>query len=377
MLILMNAFAKGSHIQMIEDAVSLNTGHIQIFEKGWNENQSIEYAFYPEEAVIEVLNKESRIKAWSPRVSAGALLASGDSTTAALIQGVDYISEPEVTILHSKIREGEYLTGMPGEAVIGSTLAKRAGISTGDEFSFISQGFDGSIAAAKLTVRGIFTSGNPELDGYLCLINIDQADRIFSMMGYVNTFALNLKNTEQAPEVKDSIAGKLKNEKIDVFAWDRLMPELIQFIIMDNVSGWICNIILYMIIAFGILNTMQMSVFERIRELGIMLAVGTRPGEIRGMIQLESSFISIMGIILGCIIGSALSFYFQYNPLNYSDYAKEMEVWGVSTVIFPARLTGANLFITAIITFASAQFFTLFPALHASKMDPVRAIRHL
>lgn len=377
MLILMNAFAKGSHIQMIEDAVSLNTGHIQIFEKGWNENQSIEYAFYPEEAVIEVLNNESRIKAWSPRVSAGALLATGDSTTAALIQGVDFRREPEVTILHSKIREGAYLTGSPGEAVIGSTLARRAGISTGDEFSFISQGFDGSIAAAKLTVRGIFTSGNPELDGYLCLINIDQADRIFSMMGYVNTFALNLKNTEQAPEVKDSIAGKLKNEKIDVFAWDRLMPELIQFIIMDNVSGWICNIILYMIIAFGILNTMQMSVFERIRELGIMLAVGTRPGEIRGMIQLESSFISIMGIILGCIIGSALSFYFQYNPLNYSDYAKEMEVWGISTVIFPARLTGANLFFTAIITFASAQFFTLFPALHASKMDPVRAIRHL
>jgi len=377
MLVLMNAFANGSHMQMIEDAVSVNTGHIQIAEKGWYENQSIDYAFFPEDNITEVLDREERVTAWSPRISAGALLASGGTTTAALIQGVDYIKEPQVTILHKKIREGKYLTGIPGEAVIGSTLAKRAGISTGDEFSFISQGFDGSIAAAKLTVTGIFTSGNPELDSSLCLINLDEADAIFSMMGYVNAAALNLKNTGQSSEVKNSLKEALKDERIEVLAWDRLMPELVQFIVMDDVSGWIFNLILFMIIAFGILNTMQMSVFERIREFGVMLAVGTRPGEIRGMIQLESCFISLSGIFLGCVIGSALSLYFQYNPLDYSNYAKEMEVWGISTVIFPARLTAANLAAASVITFTVSQFFTMFPAKHASQMDPVRAIRHL
>lgn len=377
MLVLMNAFAKGSHMQMIEDAVSVNTGHIQISEKGWDENQSIEYAIYPEDKITEVLDSDERITAWSPRVSAGALLASGGTTTAALIQGVDYIREPQVTILHKKIREGEYLTGMPGEAVIGSSLARRAGIYLNDEFSFISQGFDGSIAAARLTVTGIFTSGNPELDTTLCLINLHEADSIFSMMGFVNVMALNLQNTGQSSEVKNSLKKALKDERTEVLAWDRLMPELVQFIVMDKVSGWIFNLILFMIIAFGILNTMQMSVFERIREFGVMLAVGTRPGEIRGMIQLESCFISLLGIFLGCVIGSALSLYFQYNPLDYSNYAKEMEVWGISTVIFPARLTAANLAAASAITFAVSQFFTMFPAKHASQMDPVRAIRHL
>jgi ABC-type antimicrobial peptide transport system permease subunit len=159
--------------------------------------------------------------------------------------------------------------------------------------------------------------------------------------------------------------------------WDELMPELVQFIVMDDFSAYIFDFILFMVVAFGILNTIQMSVFERTREIGVMLAIGTRPEQVIRMVLFESTFITLLGIILGVILGSAISYHFTLNPLDYSEYADEMQIWGVSTVTFPARITYLNLLVTSALTFFLSLIFTFFPARRASRLKPIEAIRQL
>ena len=379
MIIFMNAIATGGHEQMITDAVEINAGHIQIHEKGFWDNQSIDYAFIPEDDLLKMLAQDRRIDAMTRRVNAGALLSFGNNTYAAMVQAVDPEDDIKVTVIHEKIiRGGRYLnaddrTGI----VVGYVLAKNLGVTVGDEVAMISQGFDGSIAADNLTILGLFDTGNPELDQALVIMPLARAMETFTMMGYINSIAIKLKSVDDMSSLRSDIMKITDPEEIEVMGWDELMPELVQFIIMDDAGAYITDFILLMIVAFGILNTIQMSVYERIREFGVMLAIGTRPSQVRTMILYESLFISLIGIALGLALGSVISYYFSIHPIDYSAYADEMKVWGVSTLLFPARVTALNLWVTSLFTLVLSLVFSFFPAQRASKLRPIEAIRHL
>jgi len=189
--------------------------------------------------------------------------------------------------------------------------------------------------------------------------------------------ALRLHDPSRTADVRAGLLKAVDRERIEVMGWDELMPELVQFIVMDDVSAYIFDAILFMVVAFGILNTIQMSVFERTREFGVMLSIGTSPGQVVSMVLIESFFIALLGTVLGLLSGYGVSLYFQYNPIDYSSFSEEIAVWGISTTMFPADATALNLGMTALITMALAMLFSIFPARRASKLNPIEAIRHL
>lgn len=381
MIIFMNAFAKGGHDQMIQDSVSQNVGHLQIHEKGYWENQTIDYAFIPDQNLINSLSelkKNGTIEGYSRRINADALLSCNNNSAGALIQGIDPDEEKYVSNIKSSIIQGRYLINESGnEIVIGEILASNLGAVPGMTVTILSQGFDGSIAADRLTVAGIFKSNNPEYDQGLAIIPIKRANDTFYMNDYIQAITIRCSNIDNVSRVKDILKKNNSNTDLEVMDWSELMPELVQFIVMDDFSAYIFDAILFMIVAFGILNTIQMSVFERTRELGIMLAIGTKPAEIISMILFESLYISILGLILGVLLGAGLSYYFQVNPLDLTDYSKEFSVWGVNTVQYPANASRLNIAVTAIVTLLLSLTFSVFPARRAARLKPIDAIRQL
>jgi putative ABC transport system permease protein len=379
MIIFMNALAKGGHDQMIEDAVGLNTGHIQIHEKGFWENQTIDYAIKVTPEILRAIKSNPQISGYSIRVITGGLLSFKENTAGAVIQGIDPELEMAVSNLHTKILPGgRFLKSADRtEIVMGETLAKNIGATVGSSISMISQGFDGSIAAERLTIVGLFRTGNPEYDRTLLVLPLTQARETFSMTDYVHTLTIRLVDSQHMEEVKNALLSVVPPDRVEVMGWDELMPELVQFIVMDDVGAYIFDFILFMVVAFGILNTIQMSVFERIREFGVMLSIGTQPGQVVRMVLMESVFISMLGIALGVALGYAVSYYFKINPLDYSSYAEEIAVWGVNTAVFPANTTLLNISVTSLLTFVLSFLFSIFPARRASRLKPVEAIRHL
>ncbi len=379
MIILMNAIAKGGHDRMIEDAVSMGTGHIQIHEKGFWENQTIDYAFMPDPSLLHTLVSNPAVAGYAPRVQAAALLSSPSSTAGALIQGIDPVRERLVSNLHEKVlKGGKFLDDAnANNALIGETLGKNLGVKPGDEISFISQGLDGSIAAEKLIVIGLIRTGIPEYDKMLMLMPIERAKSAFAMGDNLHAIAVKLASPEKMKDIISLLHKVPSAVPLEIMGWDELMPVLVQFIIMDDVSAWIFDFILFMLVAFGILNTVKMSVFERTREFGIMLAIGTRPSQVVAMVLIESIIISAIGVGLGAFLGYCASYYFFINPIDYSAYAAELSVWNISTTIFPADVTWLNMSATAAFTFLFALLFSFFPARRAAKLKPVEAIRHL
>ncbi len=379
MIILLNAISYGGHEQMIEDAVSLNAGHIQIHEKGFWDNRSLDYAMHFDPSFLQTLRSDRRVTGVSVRVQADALLSFEGNTAGVVVQAVDPDEEVKVTDLYRKIRPGGRFLSREDRLtmVLGETLAENLGAGVGSTISLISQGFDGSIAAEKLRVVGLFNSGNPEYDQSLVLMPLRQGKTTFSMGEYINSYTLKLASPGLMEDVRDSLRKRLGAGSWEVLGWDELMPELVQFIVMDEVSGYIFDFILFMIVAFGVLNTIQMSVYERIREMGIMLSIGTRPGQVVAMVLCESFFITLLGIVFGIALGVLTSYYFEVNPLNYSEYSREIAVWGVSTVVYPARTTLLNVASTGLITLLLSMLFSYFPARKASRLNPVEAVRHL
>jgi putative ABC transport system permease protein len=379
MILFQNAFAKGGHDQMIEDAVATNTGHIQIHEKGYWDNRTIDYAFQPGQGLLGALKKDKRVSGFTIRIHADGLLSYKNSTAGANIQCVDPDTEKNVSNLHTKIiKGGRYL--IPEDKtniVMGDTLAKNLEAKVGSTITMISQGFDGSIAAEKLTIVGLFSSGNPEYDQNMILMSLKQAKETFSMMGYVHSIAVRLKSSSDTDNIKEFLKKHIDKNSVEVLGWDELMPEMVQFIVMDNVNAYIFDFILFMVVAFGILNTIHMSIFERTREFGVMLSIGTTPRQVVGIVLSESLFITVIGVIGGLTLGYIVSYYFYVNPLDFSEHAAEMAVMSITMLVMPADATALNGIVTAIITLISCMLFSIFPARKAAKLNPIEAIRHL
>ena len=379
MIIFFRSTQDGSYETMIEDSIAANTGHIQIHEKGYWENMSIDYAFIPSPAIMSYLRKNPAISAISPRIHAAGLVSYENNTFGALIQAVDPEQEKKVSNLHTTIQPGgRYILPDDGKHIIvGATLAKNLNAKVGDTISVLSQGFDGSIAASNFTIVGIFKTRNPRYDQAMILMPLAQAVETFTMIDYLSSLVIKLKHTSDVEKVRDELRALPGTKRLEIMGWDELTPELIQAIVMDKLFGYIFFFILFLITAFGVLNTVQMSVFERTRELGIMMAIGTKPRQIVTMVLLESVFISFLGVILGIIVGSSISYYFYIHPFDFSDWEKEMEVFAQVTTVFPAKLYANNVITTALFTFLFGVLFSIAPARRASKLNPLKAIRQL
>lgn len=379
MIILLNAFAKGGHDQMIEDATSLVMGHIHIHEKGYWENKTIDYSFNADEIVGALANNKN-IRSYCQRIMCDALIAKEGITKGVMVQGVQPLDEIQVCSLYQYIIKGRYLNDNDStHAVIGATLAENLKIDINDTVAIISQGFDGSIAAEHLQIVGIFKSGNPEYDKFLLQMPLNQADETFSMMDYVHAIVIRASRLDKVDDIVRDFLTQLHNNKysFEVLSWEKLMPQLVQFIVMDDVSGYLFDLMLFLVVAFGILNTIQMSIYERTRELGIMKAVGTTPGQLLALIMTETCIITVIGVVTGVLLGVGISYFFTVHPLDYSQFAEEIAVWGISTTIFPATVTVANVVVTAVLTLVVSLLFCVFPARRAARLKSVDAIRHI
>jgi len=378
LILFMRSLQNGGYTQMIEDSVAPRTGHIQIHEKGFWENMTLEYAFKDDRDLFSRISEMENVQRVSKRISTGGLLTHEDSSAGCEILGIDPLKEKDIITIHKYILPGgKFLSGEDMDGIVlGNALARVMDVKVGDEVSLVSQGFDGSIAAGNFRVRGLFKCPNVQYNRTLGLISFTAARKVFTMMGHVTAYVIRVDDIDNV----ESLASRIKevtDETYEVMSWDRLNPEILQFIALDKSSGHLFVFILYLIVAFGILNTIQMSVYERTREFGIMLSIGTGPDRIFRLVMTEAFFVSALGIALGALIGYGLSYYFTVHPMDFSEYESEMEMYQMSTLVYYAKIRASDFIRASFIVFILAGIFSYFPAKRAARLNPVTAMREL
>jgi ABC-type lipoprotein release transport system permease subunit len=307
------------------------------------------------------------------------LISSKERTYGVLVTGIDPAREARVSRLKSLIRQGGYLNGDDSnQALVGSILARNLRVDVGDELTVLGQGRDGSIAATVVKIKGVFSSGIDDFDRSSIHIPLKTFQDVYSMRGAVHevvTIAASLADVDDIKAaIKSAIPAVNSKKPLTVLDWNELMPGLRQSIEMDLISGLIFYLLLVLVVAFSILNTFLMAIFERTRELGVLMAIGTTPGRLTKVLLIESMTLTAIGIAAGIIIGSLITLYFQNHGFDISGASELLNQFGISGRIYP-KLTWLSAIsgplAVLVITFLAA----LYPALKVQRMHPVEAMR--
>jgi ABC-type lipoprotein release transport system permease subunit len=218
------------------------------------------------------------------------------------------------------------------------------------------------------------------MDRNVMFMRLSDFQDIFSMQNSVHQTVIMVDSLRSVGKVKQLIAAKLDasglGDDLAVLDWMEIMPGLLQGIEMDLVSGLIMYVVLIIVVAFSIFNTFLMAVFERTKEFGVMLAIGTAPGRLTRLVLLESVCMTLIGIIMGMIIGSLLTLYFQKHGIHISGAEDMMKEYGLPSRLYPKLSVvsaAAGPIIVFVITFISA----VFPALKIRRIKPIEAINHI
>jgi len=378
LLVFMLSWQFGSYETMINASVMIHTGHLQVQERDYYEKRHIRSVVPAPVGIGAILEKTPGVRAFTYRTNAFALISSKQRTYGCLLTGIDPLNEARVSTLESIVREGEYLAvGDTNQALVGKLLARNLQVGLGNELVVLGQGMDGSVAATVVKVKGIFSSGQDEFDRSSIQIPLAYFQDVFAMNGSVHEVVALADSLARVAEIKDQLAKDIRSvgdgKQLAVLDWKELLPGLVQAIQMDLFSGFIFYIILIVVVAFSILNTFLMAVFERTREFGVMLAVGTTPGRLVKLLLFESAGTTMLGIVLGIIAGSLVTWYFQIHGIAIAGAEEIMRQYGLPERMHP-QLSMLSITIGAGIVLVITLLTAMYPAFRVRRLRPVEAI---
>ena len=378
LLVFMLSWQFGSYDTMINSSVKIYAGHLQVQAKGYREKSDIRLVVPRPAAIGDILDRTPGVAAYTFRANAFSLVSSEERTYGAVVIGIDPAREPRVSTLEKTIRQGNNLSeGDTNQALVGKLLAKNLRLGLGDELVVLGQGRDGSIAATVVRVRGIFDSGQDQFDRSTIYIPLEYFQDIYSMNGAVHEVVVLGKSLDNVPEIKKALTTGIEasgnKDHLKALDWMELMPGLVQSIQMDLVSGFIFYIILIVVVAFSILNTFLMAIFERTREFGVLMAIGITPGRLSKLLLIESTTMTMLGIFLGIIIGGLITWYFQVHGIVISGASELMRQYGLPERTFP-KLSVLSVSIGSGVVLVITLLTALYPALKVRRLRPVEAM---
>ncbi len=361
--------------QMLENSIGSHVSHIQIHAKGFNDNRVIQNNMATPSEVENVLRDTPGIAHWSPRVVSFGLLSSALNSSGGVIVGVDPEREQDVTTIRRSIVEGSYLTGAPREVVIARRLADKLQVGLGDKVVGMASALSGDVGSDLFRVTGIFETVSSEFDKAYMFTSIDNARSMLELEDRVLEYAVIVRDINEVEDIAASLRSKLGDE-YEVLTYIDLLPILVSQVDMYQSMMYVVYLIIALAMIFGIINTMLMSVFERIQEFGVLMAIGMRVRRIFLMVLLEAGMLGVLGTAVGLLLGSGLLLLFSHIGIDFSIFSEGLTSFGVGAVIYP-RLTPDTILNVLIIIPLTTVLGAVYPAVRAMRLQPVAAIRYV
>lgn len=372
---LMNAMAES----LTQALTGPMVGHVQAHAPEWREEQAPDLVVDDLEARLEAIRAAEGVESAMPRIYAPALVAREVDGHAAIVVGVD----PALESARGGMLEGLRARGRPRDRVVlvGSALARDAGIEVGDELAIVGQGADGSMANDLVTVGGVLRTPIDLVNRRGIVMALGTAQAIFAMPDMAHEITIRgLGPAEGA----GALAARLRRVEalapLEVLPWRELAPEVSTVLDISGVYGLVTLVIVFIAAAAGVANTMLMSTFERRRELGMLLSLGTTPGRLVRIVMIEAVILGLLGVVAGSLVGAALVALQGHTGIHLmpdeSARASEAAVYGIAfsdalhPFLRPTDFVPGFLGVVVVSTLAA-----LFPAIHTARLEPMEAMR--
>ncbi len=368
----MAGIVEGMMEATVNSSIDRELTHIQIHHPGFRDERSISMTIPDPKSVIETVRRLPGVYAVTGRSIIDGMVSSPTTSQGVRIKGIVPADEESATSLRKEIAQGAYIdTGKANPILIGKKLAEKIEVKLRSKIVLTFQAPDGTLTYGAFRVEGIFESTSSQYDQ--TNVYILQRD-LFALLGtpLIQEIGVRLYSDHSVPEVMGAIQERYPG--LEVMNWGELAPELQLFLESTSV---IMNVFLGIILTallFGITNTMLMSVFDRVREFGMLMAVGMKRRQVFVMVMTETVFLSLTGGVAGMILGGVTIAYLRKTGIDLSMFSEGMAHFGFSRYLFPTIPLTTFPILTAMIM-ATALLAAIYPALKVIQLRPASAIR--
>ena len=373
-LIAVDGVMRGMLTLLVENVTGTLGGDAQIHRVGYREDLDVDLFIENSAEIEQTLQRDPALQSYSPRVISGAMISSSYNITAGLLYGIDAQRERSISKIEQAVLRGQYLAGGDNELLIGHSMAELLEVDLGDRIVLtLSEANTGELAQALFRISGILDFGMRELDDNFVFINIAAARKTLAMTDQQShEFVLTFVNPKDAENPDHGIFQQLNNEEIETLGWMDLNKEISFIIEIMAYSSLMIGAVLFLLASLGVINSMFMSIYERIYEFGVIKAIGTRPSAISRLILWEALLLALISCVIGMLLGFAINSWTSVNGIGMG----EMEFSGIAlnnNIFAEFHISQFTLFpfFAVLLTLAAS----LYPASFAAKIVPSEALQ--
>lgn len=369
----------GVYAEMIESGVRAGTGHLVVCRQGYADSRDEKLSFDPQD-LAEKIAQIDGVEAVLPRVYLPGIAQSSRESRGILLNGVVPAAEKEINPFLRHLPDDQWLTSQTGrEAILGSQLMKELQLHPGNKFVVTMQHQSGELVSEMYRIRGVITTGIKSVDKSILMVGRYRAASMVGNSGNIHELAIVLENQDVERFVLPKINELLRlRPNLEVLSWAQAMPNLYNAIRLDYASQKFIFVIMLLIVTIGVINTLLMSVMERFREFGIILAVGASIIRLRVLVFLEALLLGLVAMVLGSFLGALATWYLQTVGIDMRNFISEtLEFGGV--VFDPVLRAGWDVTWMAKISVYLVLLSLLaavYPSIKAGRISPAAAIRH-
>lgn len=357
------------------NAIKILGGNVQVHAAGYTAKAG-EKPLLPianDQAVVQTALNQPQVVAASRRIETGGLASNHKGAFAVSIIGIEPEKEAPVNLVAQNIGTGRYLTTADQDVVfIGRGLAEEMDVKPGDRITLVGRGVHDQMRRRTMTVVGTYDVGMRELEKRSIYISLAEAQELYGLSGQITEVAITLKRIGDEPAVMNALKGS--HAGIEVASWQTSFPELEAAIETKGGVMNIFSVIILIIAGIGILNLLLMAVYERTREIGVLGALGMRPGEISTLFLLEGGLMGLVGLAAGVLLGLALNTWLGQVGLDFAQFSGITDYMALITGRIYPTLGLEKLPSRALTTLIIAILSAFYPAREAARSEPAKAL---
>ncbi|MFH1283393.1 MAG: FtsX-like permease family protein [bacterium] len=365
-------WSDGSYSNIINMFTGNRLGHIQIHNKSFTEKRSLYFTIDDYKKVGQKILSAEGVQTWAPRLYSAGLVSAGNKSAGVQIIGIDPSLEDKATKFHKKIKSGSmFPANAQKKVIIGIDLANILNVAIGDEIVIVSQAADGSIADNIYSLFGIIESGDKITDRTGFFLHIQDAQEMLALENKAHEFIIMVNNINNVRIIADDIKQKVDDPALLVEPWQEFAKSFYQAMKADQQGMWIMLFIIILIMAIGVLNTVLMSVLERRREYGLLKAIGTKPSQIFSLVLFEVNILAVLSIIIGAGAATIVNYFLSIHGITLPT---SFTYGGIVFDTLYSEINIRSYYIPTITVIIATTLISIFPALKAARIEPVKAM---
>jgi ABC-type lipoprotein release transport system permease subunit len=375
-MIFLNSLSRGFLVDLVDNGISTLTGHIQVLGPRYHRDPVVENSITQTEEVARILEQDLPPgSVWGARVQVNAIASNARHSGGVTLVGMQPDKEARLSFIGQAVTEGEYLAADDEVGIlVGKALLDKFETRLGNKLVLMSQDTSGQIGSRAFRIRGVFRAQLEATEKQYVFVTLPAAQQMLQMGDGVSQFAMILPHNEMVDTVADRLRGHMPGQ-LEVWTWPELMPLVKAYLGMMDGFMFIWNLVVFVAMGFGLVNTILMAVYERMREFGLLKALGMRPGRILKDVLIEGLYLLSIGLVAGNVLGFLSVWALAQTGIDLSAVAAGSEYFGMSRVVYPA-LAAKDVVMADVTVFVLGLVVSAYPALKAARFTPVEALGH-